>query len=113
MADVITNFGRKEGTIQDGAVSTAALANDAVTKAKLAGGFTKMALIAGGAAGDHTVTGIAAADELVAVWEQDGTSGLLTDLTDEFSISAADTINNTDGTATSGDKLIVVYLDLT
>lgn len=103
MSDVITNFGRKEGTIQA----------DAVTKSHLAGGFTKMALIAGGAAGDHTVTGIADGDELVAVWEQDGTSGLLTDRTDEFSISAADTINNDEGTPTTGDKLVVVYLDLT
>ena len=67
MSDVITNFGRKEGTIQA----------DAVTKAHLVGAFLKMALIAGGAAGDHTVTG------------------------------------NDEGTATTGDKLVVVYLDLT
>ena len=45
MSDVITNFGRKEGTIQA----------DAVTKAHLVGAFLKMALIAGGAAGDHVV----------------------------------------------------------
>ena len=67
------------------------------------------ALISGGAAGDHTVTGILTTDELLAVFEQDGTSGLLTDLTSEFSISAADTINNTGGTATTSDFLLVLY----
>ena len=46
MSDVITNFGRKEGTIQA----------DAVTKAHLVGAFLKMALIAGGAETWLTVT---------------------------------------------------------
>lgn len=101
--DVQTPHGSKLGTIQP----------DSVTKAHLVGGFLKEKLISGGAAGDHTVTGIAPGDELVAVWEQDGTSGLLTDLTSEFSISAADTINNDGGTATTSDTLIVKYLDLT
>ena len=42
--------------------------------------------------------------------EQDGTSGVLTDLSSEFSIVKADTISNTGGTATSSDKLLVFYL---
>ena len=113
VSDVNVPFGSTDGTINAGKVTTAKIADDAVTKAKLAGSFMGMALVAGGAAGDITVTGIATDDELVAVWEQDGTSGLLTDLTSEFSITAADTINNTDGSATTGDKLVVVYLDLT
>lgn len=77
-----------------------------------ASGLTS-AIIAGGAAGDHTVTGIATGDALVYVYEQDGTSGLLTDLTSEFSVSAADTISNAGGTDTTGDYLVILYWDLT
>ena len=71
--------------------------------------IVQKALISGGAAGNHTVTGILLNDVLVCVWEQNGTSGLLTDLTSEFSITADDTINNTGGTATTGDTLIVEW----
>lgn len=67
-------------------------------------------IIAGGAAGAHTVTGIKAADTLISVFEQDGTSGLLTDLTSEFSVTADDTIDNTGGTATTSDFLVVTYM---
>lgn len=73
-------------------------------------GFIKQALIAGGAAGDHTVSGIKVGDELVSVLHY--TAGAaLADLTSEFSISAADTINNATGTATTGDQLLVTWLD--
>jgi len=68
-------------------------------------------LISGGSAGDHTVTGITTADMLIGVWEQDGTSGIYTDRTSEFTIASADTINNGDGTDTTGDKLDVMYQD--
>lgn len=95
------------------AATRALFAPGFVSNVLLAGGFLKKTLIAGGAAGDHTVTGIASGDELVAVWEQDGTSGILTDLTSEFSIAGADTINNGGGTDTTGDQLVVEYLDLT
>ena len=71
--------------------------------------IVQKALISGGAAGNHTVTGILLNDVLVCVWEQNGTSGLLTDLTSEFSITADNTINNTGGTATTGDTLIVEW----
>jgi len=71
--------------------------------------LVKTALIAGGAAGDHVVTGILTTDILVSVTEEDGTSGVMTDRTAEFEISAADTINNTGGTSTATDKLLVVY----
>ena len=70
----------------------------------------KVSLIDGGAAGNHTVAGIKITDELISVLEQNGTSGLLADLTTEFSIKKADTIDNTGGTATSSDKLLVLYL---
>jgi len=99
--------------INDDAVTTAKINDDAVTKAKLAGSFLGKALINGGSAGAHTVSDIASGDELVLVFEQDGTSGLLTDLTSEFSITGANTIDNTGGTDTTGDKLFVLYLDLT
>lgn len=93
-----------------GAVTIAA---DSVEKTMMAPGTgTKFAYIDGGAAGDHTVTGIATDDELIAVMhETPGTS--FADLTSEFSISAADTINNDTGTDTSSDKLWVFYNDLT
>ena len=71
--------------------------------------IVQKAIINGGAAGNHTVTGILLNDKLVCVWEQDGVSGLLTDRTSEFSITADNTINNTGGTATTGDTLIVEW----
>lgn len=98
------------------AVGTTELGDGVVTNVKLDGGFLKAALIAGGAAGDHTVTGIAAGDELVAVLQIDIDTGAVVDvddLTAEFTIKAADTIENDGGTATTGDKLLVLYLDLT
>jgi hypothetical protein len=94
-----------------GAVSAGArVGSDSVGRAVVVTpGTLKTATIAGGAAGDFTVTGIAASDELVAVWEQDGTSKLLVDRTAEFSITAANTINNTGGTALTGDNVIVAW----
>ena len=71
------------------------------------------AIIAGGAAGDHTVTGIKTRDTLISVFHAAGAGSDVTDvadLTSEFSISAADTINNTGGTSSAGGKLIVSYL---
>lgn len=96
-------------------VATAEIANGAVTKVKLAGAFLKAVVIAGGAAGDLTVTGAAVGDELVAVVQFDIAAAVTTDvvdLTSEFTL-AANKINNTGGTATTGDKLLVIYLDLT
>lgn len=70
-------------------------------------------VIAGGAAGDHTVTGITVNDELIGVTRYVGAGVAVTDvadLTDEFTISDADEINNTGGTNTTGDKLVVSYM---
>tara|TARA_R110002051_G_scaffold313031_1_gene388686 strand:+ start:1540 stop:2091 length:552 start_codon:yes stop_codon:yes gene_type:complete len=97
----------------DGFVNSTLLAAQSVLKTHLTGKFMAQAVISGGGAGDHTVTGISIGDELIYVYEQNGTSGLITDLTSEFSITKSDTINNTGGTSTSGDKLLVLYLDLT
>ena len=71
------------------------------------GGPTTWALIAGGVAGNHTVTGIATTDTLVVVLHN--TAGALADLTSEFTIDSADTIDNTAGTDTSSDDLLVAY----
>ncbi len=71
--------------------------------------------LAGGAAGAHTVTGIAIGDRLIAVqhWSTAAAIATVADLTSEFSITAANTIDNTAGTATTSDQLIVIYEDLT
>lgn len=61
----------------------------------------------GGAAGDITVTGINLGDKLSLVLNLTD----LVDLTSEFSITAANTINNAGGTATTGDALLVCYFD--
>lgn len=124
--DVQTPLGMTLGKIQPGRVSashlasnamtTAKIADDAVTKAKLAGSFLGKAVVAGGAAGNFTMTGIATTDQLVLVLHLAGAGTAVTDiadLTSEFTISAANTINNTGGTASSGGKLLVLYLDLT
>lgn len=68
----------------------------------------KYAMAAGGAAGAITVTGIRPEDELVAVLNvTDGGN-----LTSEFTITADNTIDNTGGTATTGDFLLVIYDDV-
>lgn len=87
----------------------------------------RTSIIDGGAAGDLTVTGISTSDILVGVHgvafainagtpaddspiDLGGAS--VGDLTSEFSISAADTINNTGGTATSANILFLTWLDV-
>jgi hypothetical protein len=102
--------------IADGAITNAKVAADAaIAPTKLATGAVKATLIAGGAAGDHTVSGISTGDHLVAVLQVDATDASETyaDLTSEFTISAADTINNTGGTDTTGCGLLVVWEDRT
>lgn len=73
----------------------------------------KTAVIAGGSAGALTVTGLGASDRLVSVtrMNRDATAANVTldSLTSEFSITAANTIDNTGGTATTGDALLVVW----
>lgn len=99
------------------AVGTGEIAPRAVTKAELAGGFLACKTIAGGAAGAHTVTGIATGDEIVAVlrFNRDATASNidLSTLTSEFTITGTDSISNAGGTATTGDTLVVLWLDLT
>ncbi|NIN68899.1 MAG: hypothetical protein GTO63_30270 [Anaerolineae bacterium] len=66
----------------------------------------------GGAAGDHTVTGIEVGDKIHAVLHFTITAGNFTALdviTSEFTVTAANTINNAGGTSTTGDRLLVIY----
>jgi hypothetical protein len=82
----------------------------------LSAGQLKTAVVAGAAAGNITVTGIATLDELVSVVHATAggaSDGDFTDITSQFTITAANTINNTGGTATTGNKLIVIYRDRT
>lgn len=72
----------------------------------------QMKVVAGGAAGNITVTGVSTDDRLVSVIQQDGAKALI-DLTGEFTITAANTINNTGGTNTTGHVLVVTYADRT
>jgi hypothetical protein len=103
-------------TAAQGAKADTAL-QPVVANAKIAGGgWAKHALVAGGAAGDITVTGIKVGDELLEVLWFVGAGTAVTDVTDltaEFTITATNTINNTGGTASTGDKLLVRYNKLT
>jgi hypothetical protein len=85
--------------------------------------YLKTAIVNGGVAGDITLTGIALADTLESVFAAAFTINSATpadddpidltssvgDVTSEFSITAADTINNTGGTSTANNILFVQY----
>jgi hypothetical protein len=96
------------------------LTTDSVGRAVPATDQVYTKVISGGSAGNLTVTGIKTTDTLVSVVQANivadtGTSAsgnkvdTIADLTSEFTISAADTINNTGHTDTTSDKLIVTF----
>jgi len=89
------------------------LTSDANGKAVTASESIVQTAVVGAAAGNVTVTGIKTTDTLISVLrlDRDSTAANIneTSLTGEFTISAADTINNTGGTNTTGDVLIVAY----
>lgn len=98
------------GTITVGDRLTSNADGKAISAESLFG--EKTAVANGGSAGNITVTGIATTDVLEAVLYFPISTGTVTgvsDLTSEFSITAANTINNTGGTATTGGKLEVRY----
>ena len=106
------------GTIAVGNRLTTNSLGKAVSAEAMFSGKTE--IVDGGSAGNITVTGITTSDVLTAVLyypisADTGTSATgnkvtsVSDLTSEFSISATNTINNTGGTATTGDKLEVRY----
>jgi hypothetical protein len=78
-----------------------------------AGGPQDVLQVAGAAAGNLTVTGVATCDTLLhvysAAFDTDGDITGVSDLVDEFSITAANTINNTGGTSTA-DNLVTVVI---
>lgn len=59
-----------------------------------------------GAAGDFTIAGITTDDKILLAYDDDAAGGV-TDLTSEFSITAANTVNNTGGTAVSNALYVV------
>ena len=78
-------------------------------------GEAQALIIAGGAAGNHAVAGIKVGDKILKVTRYIGAGTDMTDLaliTSEFTVSAADQINNAAGTNTTGDKLQVEWSKL-
>lgn len=71
----------------------------------------EVAVVAGAAAGNITVTGINLGDKIISVlvFTTAASIATLADLTSEFSITAADTINNTGGTSTANNSVVVIY----
>lgn len=73
--------------------------------------------LAGGAAGALVATGILATSQLVSVWAatniaSDAGPPILEDLTDEFTVTDDDEIDNTGGTNTTGTVVIVSWVDV-
>lgn len=64
------------------------------------------AVIAGSTAGNLTVTGITVYDKLKVV---NNVAAAGANLASEFTITAADTINNTGGTNTTGMTLLILW----
>lgn len=77
-------------------------------------------IIVGGAAGNHTVTGIGLNDDLLyvamlgfntadPVVAGGAVTPVVSNLTNEFTVTAANTINNGGGTASTNRVLLVIY----
>lgn len=79
----------------------------------------KISLLKGGSAGNFTLTGIATVDSILSVSKvvlsatelSTAIFNSVADLTSEFSISAANTINNTSGSDSTGALLLVLWAD--
>ena len=70
------------------------------------------AVISGGVAGDHSVPGaISSGDNLISVRHVSADFVTNSDLTSEFTIDSANTINNAAGTDTTGDYLVVTWAE--
>lgn len=63
-------------------------------------------VVAGAAAGDLTVTGIQLYDKIMSVQRIDAAGA---NLVAEFTITADDKINNTGGTSTAGQTVLVMW----
>ena len=106
VAGIVTT--KAGGSVARGAPVTSDASGQVVAAGRSA---LKQTVVDGGAAGDIAVIGIGADDELVSVLAIDATDASedFSDLTDEFSITAAGTINNAGGTATTGQGLLVTW----
>ena len=85
-----------------------------IPETRIVGGLAQVTIPAVGAApGDVTATGVATTDKLIAVHavviDGSGYTTSVADLTAEFSITAANTINNAGGTTTA-NKLVLVQV---
>lgn len=72
-------------------------------------GLVMQQAVAGAAAGNVTVSKIKLGDHLVSVIMVTATTAALTDLTSQFTISASGQINNTGGTSSASNGLIVTW----
>ncbi len=82
----------------------------------------RQSILVGAAAGNYTLTGVVKDHDkilqvlLVKLTLAEGTPNTITwtvsDLTAEFSITVANTINNTGGTAGTGGFLVVLWYDM-
>ena len=109
----VTALGIAQVTAAEAIAAGQAVATDAEGKAVVAAeGGAHSALIDGGAAGELDLAAIGANDTLIVVIQlsKDNAKGVedAADLTSEFSV-AAGAIDNTGGTATTGDKLLVIW----
>lgn len=69
-------------------------------------GMLRSRVVTGAAAGDLTVTGIKLGDKLVLVQQINAAAA---ETTDEFTVTADDTINNTGGTSSAAGLVLVVW----
>lgn len=115
LADTPGTIALVVGTIVPGWAETTA---DKLLRVNLGDGVlrgSRQKLINGGNDGNHTVAGISVGDELTFVGHISTAAAIdtIADLTSEFTITAANTINNADGTTTTNDQLWVFWNDLT
>lgn len=98
-----------------GAVGSGATASVEVALIPSLKSVVKVALLAGGAAGAHVLTGIAVGDRIATVLHISTAAAIATmaDITAEFVSIAADAIDNTGGTDTTNDQLLVIWIDHT
>jgi hypothetical protein len=95
------------------ALSSVSLGRQIVDFLNFSGERTQVTIIAGGSAGSHAVPGLEFQDRPIALWMQDSTSGVITDLTSEIAGWGSNTINNSGGTDSTGNTLIVHWGDRT
>ena len=80
--------------------------------------FVRNQLVAGGVAGKIAVSNIKKNDQLISVFSQDDSSGVLTQETDEFLVNTNSGqiirvdgyVDNTGGTSTAAHHLLVTWL---